>query len=484
MKKAINIGSRREFFWDNYIVDEKNTTARYSYREAEFVKISMQLDRTYEQMISYPIVVKDDKGYKMYYIGYNALGNGKAYMCLLESDDGINWKKPNLRLYMYEDNLNNNIVLPDIADNLSVFYDTNPNCPAEEKYKAIGKGVMSDIVPGKKDFLLCYVSADGYNFVKSHAITDNGAFDSLNTFTWKDGKYTAYVRGYHWNDDAEETLKKRPDLVKIMPKPEVGVRDVMVMYSEDFRTWTEPEIIKFDDGLDLPLYTNNIEIYPRAPHMYVGFPTRYSERTAWTPNYDRLGKPEQRKEIMRRYEPRSGLAVTDCIFMSSRDGVMWHRTNKGFLLSGYEAPDNWVYGGDGYAAYGLVDAGDENYYMYTITCHLSHDIPCPLNLYKVRKDGFACREADGEEVVVTTKPIVYEGSKLYLNFETSGMGHIFVELYDTCGNLLGKSFELFGNNIDAEIQFEDGRDYSEYEGKEVVIRFRMLDARLYSFKFE
>ena len=64
------------------------------------------------------------------------------------------------------------------------------------------------------------------------------------------------------------------------------------------------------------------------------------------------------------------------------------------------------------------------------------------------------------------------------------MGHIFVELYDTCGNLLGKSFELFGNNIDAEIQFEDGRDYSEYEGKEVVIKFRMLDARLYSFKFE
>ena len=74
MEKAINIGSRREFFWDNYIVDEKNTTARYSYREAEFVKISMLLDRTYEQMISYPIVVKDDKGYKMYYIGYHALG--------------------------------------------------------------------------------------------------------------------------------------------------------------------------------------------------------------------------------------------------------------------------------------------------------------------------------------------------------------------------------------------------------------------------
>ena len=59
------------------------------------------------------------------------------------------------------------------------------------------------------------------------------------------------------------------------------MRDIRVMYSDDFVNWTDPEIIDFTDGEDEPLYTNNATIYPGSDRIFVGFPVRYCERKEW-----------------------------------------------------------------------------------------------------------------------------------------------------------------------------------------------------------
>jgi len=60
-----------------------------------------------------------------------------------------------------------------------------------------------------------------------------------------------------------------------------------------------------------------------------------------------------------------------------------------------------------------------------------------------------------------------------------------VELLDEEGKLLTdkKSFEIFGNNLDRQICFEDGSDFSEFAGRSVRLRFTMCDAKIYSFRF-
>jgi hypothetical protein len=67
-----------------------------------------------------------------------------------------------------------------------------------------------------------------------------------------------------------------------------------------------------------------VQPYYRADHVYVGFPSRYVEKKAWTPNFDQLPGVERRRQRM-AVSPRYGLTVTDCVFMSSRDGFVSYR---------------------------------------------------------------------------------------------------------------------------------------------------------------
>jgi len=259
---------------------------------------------------------------------------------------------------------------------------------------------------------------------------------------------------------------------------------VRVMYSDDFINWTTPELIRFNDGVDMSLYTNNIIPCERAPHILTGMPTRYHERPGWSANYDQLPSPRARKEYMERFGQRAGLAITDCLFMWSRDGLHWDKYNQAFLTPGYEHPDNWVYG-DCYASYGFVDTGDQNLNFYTIDFHHSEGQPKPLNRYEIRKDGFGCYMAGGKEETLVTKPLIFEGSILHLNFATSAFGHIYVDVLDEQGAVIsGKSFEVFGDNIDRTVIFDDGTDFSRFAGKPVRLRFTMLDAKIFSMKFE
>ena len=65
---VIDLGSKREVFWDNYLVDEAKTTAFSRMIEPKLIGPCYWLDKGQElELISYPSLVKDDKGYKLYY---------------------------------------------------------------------------------------------------------------------------------------------------------------------------------------------------------------------------------------------------------------------------------------------------------------------------------------------------------------------------------------------------------------------------------
>ena len=315
-------------------------------------------------------------------------------------------------------------------------------------------------------------------------MTRYGTFDSLNTAMWDGKRYVCYYRSFHNIEgvDNSEIL----DIGQIYGHPKMwkyATRDIRVIYSDDFKNWTLPELITFDDGLDYPLYTNNIEIYDRAPEMKIGFPVRYCERPTFNENIEQMPSAENKRLSSVKVEERVGRVSTDCVFICSRDGKTWHRFNEAFMVPGYENEHNWVYG-DCYLSYGLIDSGREYYNIYTIDRHFSFGYPRPLTRYEIRKDGFACYAAGGNEATLVTKPIIFDGDTLHLNFETSAYGYIYVSVIGEDGKeLSGESVEVYGNTIDRKVFFRDF-DLSSIKGKEVRLRFRMRDAKLYSMKFE
>ena len=480
---SINIGNTRQVFWDDYIVDNDKTTAVQQVMHPTQKESVFEFDQKNERFsISYPCIVKDDKGYKMYYQPwYEDL---HPCVSVIESTDGITWHKPHLNIFDLPDFEENNVVIDHAKDGIFVFYDTNPNCPKEEKYKAIGSAKMLHPDGETKTSLCCYVSPDGYHFTLSHPMTRYGTFDSLNTAMWDGKRYVCYYRSFHniIGVDNSEIL----DIGQIYSHSKMwsyATRDIRVIYSDDFRNWTKPELISFDDGLDIPLYTNNIELYPRA-NIFIGFPVRYNERKELNENIAQMPSYPGKKKSSEIVEDRTGRVSTDCVFICSRDGKNWHRFNEAFMTPGYENEHNWVYG-DCYQSYSMIDSGKEYYNIYTIDRHFSFGYAKPLTRYEIRKDGFACYASSSKESVLVTKPIIFEGNTLHLNFETSAYGNIYVSVLDENGNELsnGESVEVYGNNIDRKVVFKNF-DFSSVEGKPVRLKFRMTDAKLYSMIFE
>jgi hypothetical protein len=207
------------------------------------------------------------------------------------------------------------------------------------------------------------------------------------------------------------------------------------------------------------------------------------EKKEWTPNFDHLAGAERRRARM-KIHPRYGLALTDCVFMSSRDGIRWKRWDEVFISPGIEREYNWVYG-DGYPALGMIETPGGLPYspselsMYIPENHWSMK-PTKLRRYTIRMDGFVSFHAPYGARKIVLKPIVFEGSSLSVNFATSAAGFIRIRLSDGKREL--NSMEIFGDSTDRPVLFKDG-EVALLSGRPVVMEITMSDADIYSFKF-
>ena len=488
----LNIGNHRECFFDDYLLDTEKTTAELRLHELVRREVVMTHGEAWEgNGCEYHNFFFDDafpgvdgahpEGvYRMYYIG-RQLPNGskdckpehELVVCYAESPDCIHWTKPVLSISDFHGSKENNIVLGSEFgcefDNFMVFRDDDPACPADERYKGISS--YQNKQNPKPNVLYCYFSADGIHFRRGRVIADEdqGTYDTLN-IVFRDeraGLYRAYVRGFH--------------NTPVGTNRHVGIRDVRYFESRDGVNWTKSELLDFGDAEDYQLYTNCVFPYYRAPQMLLGLPTRYMEYAAWSETFDELCGAKERMTV----EPRLGLAVTDCMFMCSRDGKKFFRFEDAFLRPAPENGENWLYG-DCYPARGLVETpsgieGEPNEISMFIPHHHFTNSPKELIRYTLRLDGFASLYAGrGKEETVTTKPFVYDGSVLRINFATSARGYLRFTLRR--GEETVESLDTFGNSVDRRVVFPAGA-VAAFSGKEVVMEIRMRDADLYSLRF-
>lgn len=447
----MDIGNRIEMFLDEALIDSMTGCSLKLNKPVRKEKV-MTFDRPWESETSGYITVLNDEGIiKMYYRGASDRINNKSleYTCYAVSNDGINFFRPRLGLHEHNGDTLNNIILKHVPEchNFAPFIDTRPGTPAEEKYKAVGGHERIGV---NKARLMGLKSSDGIHWerISEKPIMTEGAFDSHNIAFYDTitGKYRCYAR-YFENSHIEN------------PEPYHGIRSIHSMESEDFVNWSKPFINKYDVPYKEEFYTNATVCCPGAEHFYLSFPKRFfadRKRDFYT------GAP----------------AVSDAVFMSSRDGINWNRTfMEAWVRPGLDRR-NWI-NRNNMTALGIIDNDEYEFSMY-----ISENYRTGTNGVRrlsIRKYGFASVNTGYEGGSFTTKPFIYDGDSLAINYSTSAAGHIKVSLTDDTGHLLAESAFIYGDEIFEKVDL--GINLSKYAGMKVRLSFDLKDADLYAIKF-
>jgi len=450
-----HIGSRRELFADHWLI-EAMKDARLVLHHPVPAEVVLRFDEPWEGRFSgYVTVIKDGDLFRMYYRGRpdaGADGSVGEVACTAESRDAVAWTKPRLGLFEVAGSRENNVVLANAAPathNFCPFLDTRPGVPAAERYKAVGG-------TGKPG-LFAFVSPDGIHWKKlrDEPILTQGAFDSQNLAFWSEGEgcYLCYFRVF----------------VR-------GVRSISRATSTDFATWADPVPMAFGETPPEHLYTNQTQPYYRAPHLYVATPARFMP--------GRRAITAEQAKAAGAHEKYSG-DCSDAVFMTSRGGSAYDRTfMESFIRPGLGA-ENWA-SRCNYPALGIVPTGPGEMSIY-VQRRYAQASAC-LQRYTLRTDGFASVNAPylGGEMV--TRPLVFAGRELEINYSTSAPGSICVEVQDADGTPLpgyglADAVPCIGDEIERVVAWKQGRDVAPLAGKPVRLRFVMKDADLYSLRF-
>ena len=485
-QEPIDLAYRRELFIDDYLVESMDSVELVLHRP-ERKNVEVEFDRRWEGGgEGYATVMKVDGKFYMYYRAWG-IGDESPYpaiYCMLESADGIHWTRPNLGLCEFMGSKENNIFLEKVdgtelgIQDFSPFEDENPNCPPEERFKAVGSGYGTWDGKGPEG-LFAWKSPDGihWTLMKDGPVYTNGKFDTQNVAFWSvtEKKYVLYYRQFR-NE----------------------VRVVERATSDDLINWTYEGEIQFPNGggptIREQFYTNQIQQYYRAPQLYIGLPTRYVDNgmTASTPLLPDWGIRQNKMKLYKGGE-RLGTATTDIILIASRDGTNFERADDVFVAPGLRTASNWFYG-DNYTSWNFVETKSEdddspNELSIFVVESCSSNKPTRMRRFALRVDGFGSLHAKTKEGDVVTKALRFVGKELSLNYGTSSAGYIKVEVVDENGETIpGYSFDdcdlIYGDSLDRRVTWKGNADMSQLVGRSIKLKFKMYEADLYSLKWE
>jgi len=396
----------------------------------------------------YCTIFWDDGRYRMWYESHPVKDRSRnvGLLCYAESEDGVEWKRPDLGIIAFNGTTANNIVYPTPGEEFhggTVFKD--PIASPHERYKLIfapgGVGVYTAYSPDGLRWTLC----------SNNPILLNQS-DTQNVCFWDEDR-CRYVWYGRLNVPRTDPTRSRT----------IGRSE-----TECFSEWpVARSVIAFDenDPDDMDIYTNAASKYPLAGNAYIILMSCYHHEA------DTL----------------------DIQLATSRDGVSWNRLDrKPFIPLG---------------ASGSFDSGlihsivgqfrqDDTWWIYyrgSDSLHGSHGSAGEISQggtisrASLRVDGYVALEVRGQGWLET--PLLgYVGDTLRLNLACNSGGHCVVELQDADGRVLpGYGAQdcdpVTGDDLNHIVTWGGRRFIRETPKGRLRIRFELNRVNLYAFGF-
>ncbi len=184
-------------------------------------------------------------------------------------------------------------------------------------------------------------------------------------------------------------------------------------------------------------------------------------------------------------DPKYYQDCSDAVLVSSRGGHRYTRTFLEAFLRPGPGLENWV-SRSNYPALNLVQTGPG-----TMSFYVNRNYGQPtahLRRYELRLDGLASAHAGYGGGEMLTRPLLFDGARLELNYSTSAPGSVRVELQDEAGQAIAgytlpEALELTGDEVERIYRWQGGPDLAGLAGRVVRLRFVLKDANLFSFRF-
>ena len=463
LPSLINIGSRRQLFVDDYLLESfRNTKRVLNPAEKSDGNPILRADKPWEGRevaVEAVIYEEQEKLFRMWY-------GSKAGMCLATSKDGVNWQKPILRRVKYKGSLENNI-LPPAQVKTYFFKDLHEKDPAK-RYKGLDRlGSMSTTM----HFNLFY-SPDGFNWTpyKKNPV--------INTAPRKGRWGPTVFMG--WDPIRKVyAVHMENSLHRWSP---AGRRIIGRAESPDMIHWTQAETIIIPDKKDPPdmdFYCMPVMAYE---DQYVGL--------LWT------------------FRTIRTTIVPQIVF--SRDGIHYNRSyRQPFIRRG--AKGNF----DAAVVYPVppIVHGDRilfyytggNYRDNTTRRALGNKATFAVGLATTPRDRFVSFEGVrfSDEAgykpysEVVTRTFSFSGKKLYLNLQAnlytgagvSGPCGMWVEILDTThqpipGFTMRECDPIHRGGLDLAVSWKGRHDLSKLAGRPLKLKFHFRNASFYAFQFK
>ena len=439
---------------------------------------------------------------------YHCTGDdGVEYDAYAESDDGLNWEKPELGLVEYGGSTANNLLHPRTHFAIrSLFID--PTGPPEERYKAVrvmGRyfvdGVLeTDMTHARytemwnamqhegftaeekaqkveiRQTILGAVSPDGIRWTPlEEPLRDLGSrtLDGEHYVIYDEdkGEYVAYHRGH---------LERR--------------RAVRRSTAKRLDEWSEPQFVFMpdpQDPIDSDVYGSG---YVRYPGKVAGASGTGGGFAVGGDARDNGGIYSGRLHLMFLPFYHRMTSTVDVQLATSRDGVLWSRPERTPIIARGEYAAI-------YSRRDLVTLTDEEWGLPFSGTHRRHDFKTEPDadysdhyvewrwaLWK--RDRLVALEAKGEARFTMVQKHCH-GTEMRLNYETEWGGWVRVELVEPPvtppapveaipGYGLAESDALVGDELSRVVTWNGRSDLSELKDRNVSIRIHMVRARLYS----
>ncbi|HOX36634.1 MAG TPA: glycosyl hydrolase family 32 [Candidatus Brocadiia bacterium] len=440
--KVIPIDIGRQLFVDDFLIEQtdlKRTFHAGTYHPAGPV---LKPDRPWEKETA--MVFSDgvwfdpsDQLFKIWYMGGYCESTCYAY-----SEDGLKWEKPSLDVVK-----GTNIVHQVRRDSATVWLDLEEQYP-EARFKLF-------IYPLNED----------------------------------KGKFCVYFSpdGIHWSDCV---VKSGPtgDRATVFRNPfrkvwVYGIREYIKGHGRCRRYWEDTDVIKaagWKAG-EPPLWVGSDDHDPQREDLKT--PTELY-------NLDCVAYESLMLGLFSiwRGQPKDRAKPNEVCLGFSRDGFYWDRPDRRPLAPVSEQYGDWNWANIQSAGGCCLIVGGELWFYVSGRAGVpgsSSSGVCVTSIARLRRDGFASMDAGEAGGTLTTRPLIFNGSRLFVNASAKS-GEFRVEAIDERGEVIQpfsavECVPICADATKAGVAWKKSDNASALSGRPIRLRFHLRSARLYSF---